>query len=78
MRRLGKSCFAHCGERPKGVALWTPTTFEKVDKTFKFEIYFFHRLFRQTESPVLRVIFIYNHVADVPRLLGGGFHSDFQ
>ena len=20
----------------------------------------------------------YNHVADVPRLLGGGFHSDFQ
>ena len=22
--------------------------------------------------------FYYNHVADVPRLLGGGFHSDFQ
>lgn len=22
--------------------------------------------------------FGYNHVADVPRLLGGGFHSDFQ
>ena len=21
---------------------------------------------------------LYNHVADVPRLLGGGFHSDFQ
>ena len=22
--------------------------------------------------------FYYNHVTDVPRLLGGGFHSDFQ
>jgi hypothetical protein len=38
--RLRQGIFAHCGERPKGVALWTPTTFEKVDKTFKFENYF--------------------------------------
>ena len=24
------------------------------------------------------ILHLYNHVADVPRLLGGGFHSDFQ
>ena len=39
--RLRQEIFAHCGERPKGVALWTPTTFEKVDKTFKFTDFLF-------------------------------------
>ena len=42
--------FAHCGERPKGVALWTPTTFEKVDKTFRFKNFLLNGLFRQTEA----------------------------
>ena len=31
----GKGSFARCDERPKGFALWKPTTFEKVDETFR-------------------------------------------
>ena len=49
--------FAHCGERPKGVALWTPTTFvpkgmqaKKVDKTFRFENYFYKDFFDKLAS----------------------------
>jgi len=31
----GKGSFAACERRPKGFALWKPTTFEKVDETFR-------------------------------------------